>query len=78
MFTTKASNGNNNIIGKKLRRIRREKNLSQEKLACIFQLQGFEADRHVIRRIENGKRFVTDIELLLILQALSVSLDELI
>ena len=42
------------------------------------QLAGFDVDHHFIRRIENGERFVTDIELVALSRVLSVSITELI
>ena len=76
MYRTKAPNGRNNIIGTKLYCFRKQRKLSQSKVADMMQLQGFEADRHAIRRIENGERFVTDIELLLMVKALNIPIYE--
>ena len=38
---------------------------------------GYDVDHHMIRRIETGERFVTDIELALLAQALNTSINEL-
>lgn len=35
----------------------------QRQLADLLQLEGLEIDKNAIQRIEAGKRFVTDIEL---------------
>ena len=78
MYRTKAPNGKNNIIGRKLYIYRKQKKLSQSKVAEIMQLEGFEADRHAIRRIENGERFVTDIEIMLMVKALKIPVYELL
>jgi len=67
-------------MGINLRHIRQGMNppLSQRKLAEEMQLLGLDIDRHVIRRIENGERFVTDIELKIFAKALNVSYDDLL
>jgi hypothetical protein len=73
MFNTRL-NGRNNICGLAVAKIRNseEAYLSQGRLAERLQLAGFDADRHVVRRIENGQRFVTDIELKIISEVLGV------
>ncbi len=43
-----------------------------------MQLAGFDVDHHFIRRIENGERFVTDIELVALSRVLEVSITDLI
>lgn len=58
-----ATNGKKNIIGPKIRLLRRQNGLSQEQLMGKLQLMGFDSERGVIKRIENGDRFVSDIEL---------------
>lgn len=78
MFKLKAENGRNNICGKNLTSIRHEKNISQRQLAKMLQLAGYDVDHHFIRRIENGERFVTDIELVALSKVLNVSIMELI
>ena len=63
MFKLKTTLGTNNICGPNLIRIRHEKGLSQRQLAKNLQIAGYDVDHHFIRRIENGERFVTDMEL---------------
>ena len=79
MFSTRYKK-RNNVCGAKLAKIRRgtEPFLSQTKMAELLQLAGMDCDRHVIRRIENGKRFVTDIELKIITDTLGLSADSLL
>ena len=43
-----------------------------------MQLIGIDVDKNAIQRIENGKRFVTDIELKAFSQVFSVNVNELI
>ena len=38
-----------------------------------MQVMGYDVDNHVIRRIETGERFVTDIEIKAFAEALGVS-----
>ncbi len=70
MFINKSHNGTNNVIGERLAAMRREAGLSQKKFADRLQLLGLDVDKNAIQRIECGKRFVTDIELVYICKAL--------
>ena len=80
MFKVKANDGRNNIVGKNTKRIRLSivPKMSQRKLANTMQLAGYDLDHPVIRRIENGQRFVTDIELIAFSDVLNVSYEELL
>lgn len=78
MFKLKTVNGENNITGKRLTTIRHQKGISQRQLAKNLQLLGYDVDHHFIRRIENGERFVTDIELVALSRVLNVKIEELI
>ena len=78
MFINKAENGNNNLIGSKLTILRKEKKLSQRAFAEKLQIEGLEIDKNAIQRIECGKRFVTDIELVKICHLLGISPNELL
>ena len=52
--------------------------MSQRALADKLQLYGLDLDKNAIQRIECGKRFVTDIELVVFAETLNVSVLELI
>ena len=78
MFKLKTKSGSNNITGKQLIALRHKKGISQRQLARMMQLAGFDVDHHFIRRIENGERFVTDIELVALSRVLSVQIGDLI
>lgn len=78
MFKIKAADGTNNLVGKTVARIRREKHLSQRKLAAKMQLLGFDVDHYFIRRVENGERFVTDIDLVIFARALEVPISAML
>ena len=43
-----------------------------------MQLLGFDVDHYFIRRVENGERFVTDIDLVIFSRALDVPITELL
>ncbi|MBQ7116213.1 MAG: helix-turn-helix transcriptional regulator [Clostridia bacterium] len=78
MFKIKAADGTNNLCGKKIAQIRKSKKLSQRKLATKMQLLGFDVDHYFIRRVENGERFVTDIDLVIFAKALEVSISDML
>ena len=46
--------------------------ISQRELADRLQLAGLDVDKNAVQRIECGKRFVTDIELVSLSQVLQV------
>ncbi|ACD54064.1 helix-turn-helix transcriptional regulator [Clostridium botulinum] len=68
---------NRNIIGKKVRIIRKLKNLTQEELIAIIQLKCLSIDRPMLSRIETDSREVYDFEVKAIAEALDISVDEL-
>ncbi len=78
MFKLKTKDGRNNITGERLTALRHQKDISQRQLARMMQIAGFDVDHHFIRRIENGERFVTDIELVALARVLSVPITDLI
>lgn len=78
MFKIKAADGTNNLCGRRIAEIRKGKKLSQRKLATKMQLLGFDVDHYFIRRVENGERFVTDIDLVIFARALGVSITDML
>ena len=78
MFINKSNEGLNNICGKKIAEFRKELGFSQRELADKLQLIGLDVDKNAIQRIECGKRFVTDIELLAFSPVFDVTLDALL
>lgn len=78
MFKIKAADGTNNLCGKRIATIRKSKKLSQRKLAQKMQLLGFDVDHYFIRRVENGERFVTDIDLVIFCRALEVDITDIL
>ena len=65
--------GRKNLIGPRVRQLRKERGLSQEALMAQLQLLGMDSERGVIKRIESGTRFVSDIELRLLAEYFGVS-----
>ncbi len=78
MFKIKAADGTNNLTGRRIAEIRKSKKLSQRKLAAKMQLLGFDVDHYFIRRVENGERFVTDIDLVIFAKALEVTISDML
>ena len=78
MFINKAANGQNNLCGGKVALLRVAMGISQRQLADLLQLEGLEVDKNAIQRIEAGKRFVTDIELVHLAKVFHVSYAELL
>lgn len=78
MFINKGIDGSNNICGQKVAKYRKDQKKSQRQLADALQLLGLDVDKNAIQRIEAGKRFVTDIEIVYLAQALGVSACELL
>jgi len=78
MFINKTINGDNNICGKNIAALRKAAGLSQNQLAGQLQLHGLDVDKNAIQRIEAGKRFVTDIELIYFADVLNVGYDTLL
>lgn len=80
MFKHKSINGKRNICGEKIKTLR--KNLasktSQRMLAEMMQLEGVDIDKSAIKCMENGSRYITDIELKAFCSIFSVSADYLL
>ena len=71
-------NGSKNIIGKNIKKIRLERNLTQSDIAAALHLKGYKFDRITILRIENGLRFVPDYEVKILCEVLGVSYEDLL
>lgn len=66
-----------NIAGKNIKKIRKEKKITQEDLCARMQVMGFKLSRSDISKLENGKRFINDIEIVGFAEALKVSILDL-
>ena len=78
MFINKAPKGLNNVCGKNIALFRTDLRISQRELADRMQLVGIDIDKNAIQRIECGKRFVTDIEIIAFAKVFNKSFDELL
>lgn len=78
MFINKTLDGKNNVCGQNIAKYRMAMHISQRELADRMQLVGLDMDKNAIQRIEAGKRFVTDIEIIGFAQILDKSFDELL
>ncbi len=78
MFLNRAPNGRNNLSGIAVARLRKEKGISQRKLAENLQLIGLDIDKNAVQRIESGQRFVTDIELKYLAEEFDLTYEQLL
>lgn len=78
MFINKSTDGRNNICGEQISHFRTAYRLSQRQLADKLQLLGLDIDKNAVQRIEAGKRFVTDIELVYFAKVFDISFDVLL
>jgi transcriptional regulator with XRE-family HTH domain len=67
-----------NIIGDKIKKLRKAQGLTQKSLAEKLQLLGHEYSELTILRIEKGNRFVPDYEVVQFADFFGVSTDELL
>ena len=77
MYKTKGPDGRLNICGLKIAKLRMAlvPKCSQKAFADRLQLLGLEVSKNTVQCIESGNRFVTDIELKVIAQALGVGVS---
>ena len=78
MFINKTEDGKNNVCGKNVAKDRIALHISQRELADQMQLVGLDMDKNAIQRIEAGKRFVTDIEIIALAKVLQKSISDLL
>lgn len=67
-----------NMIGKQVKKIRKERKMNQLTLSNKLELMGVYVCRGSISRIEDQSRTVTDIELFAIANVLKVDVNDLI
>ena len=67
-----------NIIGDKIKELRKNKGLTQKQLAEKLQLEGHEFSDLTILRIEQGSRFVPDYEIVIFANFFEITTDELL
>jgi len=66
-----------NLIGNRVKKLRKQKKMSQQELSNKLELLGVYVCRGSVSRIEDCSRTVTDIELYAIAKILGVELSEL-
>ena len=66
-----------NLIGDKVKKFRKERNMSQQSLSNKLELLGVYVCRGSVSRIEDKQRTVTDIELFALAEVLGVDVDAL-
>ena len=64
-------------LGQNLRRLRMERNLSQDQLAAQLQTRGCDITRSALAKMEVGQRHIYPDELKLLRELLGVSYEEL-
>lgn len=67
-----------NIVGAQVRRIRSAAGISQKDLAARCEVLGFVIERATVSHIETGHRGVSDLEMVLLAQALRVDVNDLV
>ena len=67
-----------NIVGNKIKELRKSKGLTQKQLAEKLQLEGHEFSDLTILRIEQGSRFVPDYEIVILAGFFNITTDELL
>lgn len=74
----RAEDGSKNLVGPRVRALRQKAGLSQEELMTQLQLLGMASERGMVKRMENGDRAVSDLELRLLARYFKVSYEYLI
>lgn len=79
MYKNKNKDGSLNLSGGKIAQLRiaQTPKLSQQGLASQLQLLGLDIDKNAIQKMEAGKRFITDIELMVTCSFFQVTAEEL-
>lgn len=67
-----------NIVGERVKTLRKEVGFTQKLLSEKLQLLGYEFSALTILRIEQGKRFVPDYEVVALARYFDVSVDYLL
>ena len=70
--------GRCNLCGANVRQLREDQSLTQDQLAARLQVMDLPLTQKAISRIETGERVVADFELVLIAEALQVSVNRLL
>ena len=71
-------NEGHNVAGPGIKRLRKQRGLTQEQVAAQMQVEGIQVDQKAISRIESGDRVITDYEIMMLARILGTSVDQLI
>ena len=77
MFKNQA-NGRKNLLGIKMREIRKARGISQRQVADDLAELGLVVDKNAVQRMESGQRFITDIELGYLAKVFGTTVEELL
>ena len=77
MKKSKITNNVYNICGKNIKKIRKEQKITKDELCARMQVMGYQISRSDISKLENGKKFITDFELVGFSKALKISILDL-
>jgi transcriptional regulator with XRE-family HTH domain len=66
-----------NVVGSQVRKLRSQRDWTQEVFAQKLQLAGWDVSRTSLAKLESGLRWVSDCELLFLAKVLSVKLEDL-
>lgn len=66
-------NGKKNICGQRVYEARTQKRMTQSDLAARLQTEGVVIERDSISKLESGRRFVADYEVVVLAKVLGVS-----
>ena len=70
--------GNKNIVGAKVEKLRKEKNIKQRELVAMLQSRGMDISETSMSRLEGQIRLVQDFEVVILADALDVTTEYLL
>lgn len=70
--------GDKNLIGAKITKLRKEKNIKQKELLAMLQINGIDINPSSLSKLEGQTRPVTDIELKVLADIFDVKADDLL
>lgn len=70
-------NNSYNVIGQNIKNIRKASKITQEDLCARMQIMGYQISRSDISKLENGKKMITDFEIIGFIKALKVNFSDL-
>lgn len=74
----KTPRGTRNIVGMKVERVRKEKHMKQKELVAMLQSKGMDICDTSMSRLEGQNRLVQDFEVLILAEALGVTVEWLL